>query len=140
MGLYKRKFCSSSSYEPARPARGAVSGSTYGSCSISAARANSRAFAKNIVLPNPNPRNFEVTRVVAIDRFLVLKVKYPDSTNYEGNKILVFRDTKLAELMAQGSIDPHFCNNSKFKSPIARFVPTQAGWEMATLFAHAYSD
>lgn len=95
---------------------------------------------KRVVLPNPNPKNFEVIRSITLGRCLVLKVRYPDCTNYEGNKILVYQDTKLADLFKQGSIDPHFCNNHEFKSPIARFVPTDEGWRMAETFATAMNS
>ena len=38
------------------------------------------------------------------------------------------------ELIKQGKdvgIDPHFSDNKKYHSPIARFEPTDRGWEMA---------
>lgn len=85
--------------------------------------------------PNPDPTNFTIERYNTVMGKLVVKVNYPDCINYEGNKILVFRNTTMADLQAQGSIDPHFSENRKFHSPIARFVPTEEGWRNALKFA-----
>jgi hypothetical protein len=87
-------------------------------------------------LPNPNPRNFVIRRSLQIGRnWLLVEVNYPDCTNYEGNKILLYRgidrDVTLTALIAQGSLDPHFSNNPDFFSPFARFEPTDDGWNMA---------
>ena len=93
---------------------------------------------------NPDPKNF-----VVLDRWpsfagpsandmLVLKVRYPDCTNFEGNKILVFQGVTMGDLSEQGSMDPHFCDNAKFHSPIARFEPTEEGWRMAKCFCKAW--
>lgn len=83
--------------------------------------------------PNPNPHNYRFVKVKEIDdgKFLVLLLHYPDCTNYEGNKILLFKDTTLIELINQRFIDPHFFTDQQLKSPIARFVPTDEGWRMA---------
>jgi hypothetical protein len=86
-------------------------------------------------LPNPNPKNFRILSYFTMGRYLVVKVNYPDCTNYEGDKVLLYRDTTLEGLEAQGSIDPHFSNNANFHSPIARFVPTVYGWRMACRLA-----
>lgn len=83
---------------------------------------------------NPDPKNYILIRVEQIGKFLLIKLKYPDCTNYEGEKILVFKDVDLVTLINQHNIDPHFSNTSKFKHPIVRFVPTDEGWEMATRF------
>lgn len=91
-------------------------------------------------LPNPNPRNYRLKRSrrfgkkTGLGSYLAVEINYPDCTNFEGNKILVYEDTKLIELTRQGSIDPHFAANTHFKSPIARFVPTPKGWTMARNF------
>jgi hypothetical protein len=86
---------------------------------------------KSARLPNPNPKNYVLLEQKEIGRFLIVKLKYPDCTNYEGTKILLFENTTALELHLQDGIDPHFCENQNFKSPIARFVPTTAGWDMA---------
>lgn len=80
---------------------------------------------------NPDPFNYKIVQAKEAGRFLILKINYPDCTNYEGNKILVFRDLTLIDLVNQRIIDPHFFADSKLVSPIARFVPTDEGWDMA---------
>ena len=80
---------------------------------------------------NPNPSNYEILDSRQIGPYLIVKIKYPDCTNYEGIKILVFKGCTLGTLQLQKLIDPHFSENKEFHSPIARFEPTDAGWDMA---------
>lgn len=82
-------------------------------------------------MPNPDPKNFQVKRYAAVGDGLVVEVHYPDCTNYEGRKVLVYAGVKIGDLLRQGSIDPHFCEDSAYHSPIARFEPTEDGWAMA---------
>lgn len=86
--------------------------------------------------PNPNPSNFVIEKSSQIMNFLILQVRYPDCTNYEGRKILVYKGVTEETLLERnkGTIDPHFSNNPKFFSPIARFVPDNDGWTMAKSF------
>jgi hypothetical protein len=91
-------------------------------------------------LPNPDPNNYKVEEVKTVGRFLIVRIKYPDCTNYEGMKILVYEDVSLEDLINQKLIDPHFCNNKKYKSPVARFVPTPRGQKMAIVFANAMAN
>lgn len=81
--------------------------------------------------PNPDPTNFRINKAVEIGSYVVAWIIYPDCTNYEGAKILVFKDYSLSKLRKRKSIDPHFSKSKKFKSPIARFEPTKQGWGMA---------
>ena len=83
------------------------------------------------------PSNYKIEKCQEIGKFLVLRIKYPDCTNYEGNKILVFYNVTLLDLCNQKLIDPHFCDNAKYFHPIARFITTDAGWAMATTFAQS---
>ena len=82
--------------------------------------------------PNPDPKNFQIKRYVAAGDGLVVEVHYPGCTNYEGRKILVYVGVSVGDLLRQGSIDPHFCDNADYHSPIARFEPTENGWALAT--------
>lgn len=82
-------------------------------------------------LPNPDPKLFRVVKHFAKKGHLALLVNYPGCTNYEGDKVLVYRNTRLAELLAQGTIDPHFSQNPHYLSPCARFEPTKQGWRLA---------
>ena len=58
----------------------------------------------------------------------------------KGKKILVFENITMIDLVNQKLIDPHFFPaKSKYKSPIARFEPTDRGWNMAIEFCRAIS-
>lgn len=87
---------------------------------------------------HPNPSRYRITLVKEVGGFLIMKINYPDCTNYEGNKILVFHGVTLIDLMYQRDIDPHFFNDPNLKSPIARFAPTDEGWAMAVKLAEMH--
>lgn len=85
---------------------------------------------------NPDPSNFIIMQYKFINRYTILKVKYPDCTNYEGEKILVYDEGfNVDELIRSKRLDPHFFTEGD--SPIARFEPTKRGWTMAEIFVHA---
>ena len=86
--------------------------------------------------PNPNPENYVILDEWSCghphqEYYLVLKIRYPDCTNFEGEKILVYHNVTKTSLLTQKLIDPHFSNKTGYHSPIARFVPTSYGWEAA---------
>ena len=81
------------------------------------------------VLPNPDPKNFEVINTLEDGDFLLVKIKYPDCTNYEGMKILLYFGVPLEKFRRLKKIDPHFC--LECISPVARFEPTNNGWDLA---------
>lgn len=96
---------------------------------------------------NPDPKNWKLIRYHENSKFLVIQLKYPDCTNYEGNKILAFESISLADLINGRWIDPHFFEESnlaidgkKIKSPIARFEPTDRGWLMAIQFVGLWAN
>lgn len=91
------------------------------------------------VTGNPNPDNYKVVKAKEMLGHLILQLNYPDCVNYEGNKILVFKGVTLIDLINQRKIDPHFFKNSQYKSPIARFEPTDLGWQMAEVFVNAWA-
>lgn len=76
-------------------------------------------------LPNPNPKNFKILHISQIKKNVLLVVQYPDCTNYEGKKIMVYRHVKKSDILEMESLDPHFCDNHI--SPFARFEPTEKG-------------
>jgi len=82
-------------------------------------------------LPVPNPENYVLKMIQQVGNHLVLMVNYPECLNYEGDKVLVYKNCTMQELRNQGSIDPHFSCNLHFKSPFARFEPTDEGYEAA---------
>jgi hypothetical protein len=86
--------------------------------------------------PNPDPNNYKIVRAQEVGNVLVMQINYPNCTNYEGNKILVFnRGVSLIDIVNQKTIDPHFSGNANYISPIARFEPTERGWNWALSFA-----
>lgn len=87
---------------------------------------------------NPNPKNFKILRKLKNNWYTILLIQYPDCTNYEGNKILVFDNIELGNELELDIIDPHFTD--KGPSPIARFEPTERGWNMARFFCDNYDD
>lgn len=80
---------------------------------------------------NPDPNNYQIIKAEEENGYLIVKIKYPNCTNYEGEKILVYKNMTLIKLVNQKIIDPHFFNDNNYASPIARFVPTDFGWEIA---------
>jgi hypothetical protein len=82
---------------------------------------------------NPDPSNFRVLRSLKKGNVILLEIKYPNCTNYEGHKIIVM-DSLMYELSVKhlGKLDPHF--SDKGQTVIARFEPSIRGWEMAKEF------
>ncbi len=88
---------------------------------------------RDLKLGNPNPKKFKIEKIKSVSRFVIAKIRYPDCTNYEGNKILVFENASKKEILSKKEIDPHFCESNHL-SPIARFEPTKRGWQNAIVF------
>ena len=84
---------------------------------------------------NPDPDNYQIVRHEQIGDYLLVKILYPNCTNYEGNKILVFKGIDINALRKQRQIDPHFSDKGIYHHPIARFIPTDEGWRMARKLA-----
>ena len=76
----------------------------------------------------PDPKNYIIRKHFEQNGFLMILINFPDCINYEGDKILVFSKCTLEDLKKQKVIDPHFSDNKKFFSPMARFEPTHQGW------------
>ena len=101
-------------------------------CSPFTGRKLSSAYSYKVDSRNPDLSNFKIERMTPIDNMLIALINYPNCTNFEGRKILVFENMTPAELMVAGEIDPHFTVNSKL---IARFKPGFMGWQIAHVFA-----
>lgn len=90
---------------------------------------------KELITPiaphNPDPLKFTILRYYRIYKHLVVEIQYHGCTNYEGKKILVYKNTSINDLKNQGSIDPHFSDNKNYISPFARFEPTPEGLHIA---------
>lgn len=68
-------------------------------------------------------KNFRIKSIEKIDIYLLVKIHYNECKNFEGNKILLFKNLSIEELLSMNDIDPHFSNKNGNKSPIARFEP-----------------
>jgi len=64
-------------------------------------------------------------------------VWYPDCTNYEGRKVMVFADENEAALRQRPTLDPHFALHG---GPVARLEPTDRGWALAVEIARMSND
>ena len=99
-----------------------------------------RVSPTEVTVPNPNPYRFELLFKVHVGDHLVVKLKYPDATNFEGTKVLVFGDgVTWDQIEDQGFIDPHFSESDEAIHPIARFRPDDEGVGMAIFFAKSWS-
>ena len=95
--------------------------------------------SENKISLTPDPKIYRILREKRINNFLILKINYPQSINYEGNKILVFKNCSILDLVQQKEgIDPHFSDNDNLISPIARFKPDEEGWKMAEFFVENF--
>jgi hypothetical protein len=74
---------------------------------------------------NPDPSRWEKLALEQFGGGYVLRAKYTGCTNFEGEKVMVFRGT----YHHRAYLDPHF--SSTGESPVARFPPTPEGLEMA---------
>jgi hypothetical protein len=51
-------------------------------------------------LKTPNPENFKIIRTYESDKYILAEILYPDCTNYEDKKVLLY-ETTLEKLNAQ---------------------------------------
>jgi len=90
---------------------------------------------------NPEPENFVVKQSQRVGRFLILKVHYPNCTNFEGMKVLVFENVSSTTALYRANkykLDPHFSAPSDGAFPVfARFPPTDKGWAAAEAMCRA---
>lgn len=78
---------------------------------------------------DPNPSNFRIKKVKEFaNQYWVSLINYPDAQNYEGNKILL----TTWDPNSRSVIDPHFSVGGGI---LARFEPTDEGWELAKKYA-----
>ncbi len=77
---------------------------------------------------NPVPSNYEITGTIEMGEWTIAMITYPDAINYEGRKVLLFRNVSVMQLKRMKEIDPHFTPASGL---VARFEPTDFGVELA---------
>ncbi len=82
----------------------------------------------NPPIGNPIPSRFKILESYSRgDTHIALRVTYPDALNYEGTKILMYRNIDIHQVLNAETLDPHFSDDGSL-SPFARFEPTKDGW------------
>lgn len=95
-------------------------------------------FAKEI---QPSPHHYKILNHAEINGHLILELQYEHAVNFEGRKILVFDQGVTAiDLLGQKWIDPQFIDSKEAFYPIARFEPTERGWQWAKNFCRASNE
>lgn len=88
----------------------------------------------------PDPENWFVLRVQPVSgvaaTYTVVMLQYPDCTNFEGRKVLVYAGA--TKLSVREPRDPHFADDGS--GPVARFPPDDAGWRNAVMFAEMLAN
>lgn len=98
---------------------------------------NSSENRSEVLIPNPNPRNFTIKRCKRVGDFTVVKIRYPDCVTYGGDKIAVYEES-INTIKRAKILDPHFMSDGRI-SPVARFRGNQQGWQFAVAFAKEMS-
>lgn len=80
----------------------------------------------------PHPEVFQVLECLEGSNFLYVVVKYPHCTNFDGEKVLVMKDTSKIDVLLMKVLDPHFYEDNKI---IARFKPDDEGKKLAKILA-----
>jgi len=79
----------------------------------------------------PDVSKFMVIKMEQVGYNIVVYINYPNCSNYEGNKICVYRNADFTDFIGLDKLDPHFTDVTTKISPFARFEPTKEGWDMA---------
>lgn len=96
--------------------------------------------ATKLAALTPDATNFEIIDIVEMVPHLVLVVRFPSCVDcsYEGDKVLVYRDTPLRDVVFWKKIDPHFSiakvGPHAAPSPSARFPASDAGKKHAVQY------
>lgn len=85
---------------------------------------------------NPDPKKFKYLSLAQVKDNVVAKVQYEGCTNYEGIKIILYRNTKVVDLANAKVLDPHFTKTGLLR-PFARFEPTPEGMQAAHALAES---
>ena len=77
---------------------------------------------------NPDPVNFVIDNVISTKDYLLAIVTYPNCTNFDGQKYILFKGLSELELFEMDTLDPHFFPENKI---VARLKPNEEGLELA---------
>ena len=78
---------------------------------------------------NPDPQNFKIIKTMTIGDNTLAFINFPDCMNCDGNKILLIGGITAKELRELKKIDPHFSEDIIEPFVIARFHPSESGWD-----------
>lgn len=53
---------------------------------------------------NPDPSKYEIISALKVGHYLIVEISYDNCTNYEGHKILVYKDVSLKSLLVSQKI------------------------------------
>jgi hypothetical protein len=106
-----------------------VSKSIYDDYALGVGWKNTRILSQSL-----NVYQFKITEWYQRGIYLVVKINYPSSKTYEGNKVLVYEGIVIEDLQELKAIDPHFSASKENPSPIARFEANDQGWVNALKF------
>ena len=67
---------------------------------------------------DPHPEVFQVLECLEGSNFLYV-VKYPHCTNFEGEKVLLMKDTSKTDVLLMKVLDPHFYEDNKLAKILA---------------------
>ncbi len=82
----------------------------------------------------PDPHNFTVLRWELVQGNTIVLALYPGSLTFHGQKLMLLR----GEHTEFTTLDPHFLDEEY--AVVARFIPTDKGWEMARMCAANLAD
>lgn len=98
----------------------------------------------------PDPDKFEIEDSEQVGPNVVLKVRYPSCVrcSYNANKVMVYLNITLKDVLRWRRIDPHFFDSREKNpvpyntdaakhapSPVARFPASPEGWQDALEYA-----
>ena len=100
----------------------------YSSMRISIRKNGSNYETEKVSEFDPDPTNFRISIYNEQNGNVAILVKYPNCKNYEGEKIIVFKNTTWGQIRNLEELDPHFTEEDNVIKPFARFEPTLDGW------------
>lgn len=79
---------------------------------------------------DPNPSYFTIQKIWENKKkkMVLAQIKYPNCTNFEGVKLILFSNTTRLNISATLKLDPHFL---KTNNVLARFRPNKEGLKLA---------
>ena len=80
----------------------------------------------------PHPEVFQVLECSEGTNYLYVVAKYPHCTNFDGEKVLLMKDTSKTDVLLMKALDPHFYEDNKI---VARFRPDEEGKILAKILA-----